>query len=74
MYLANTKRFSARKPYEREKLRIKCLQVGFNNNLSQTLDTIEDQISLHVFDEVSVSKTKNVRVKNKVQIFFQYEY
>lgn len=35
---------------------------------------MEDQISLHVFDEVSVSKTNNVRVKSKVQIFFQYEY
>lgn len=34
VYLANTKRFSAREPYEREKLSIKCLQVGFNNNLS----------------------------------------
>lgn len=58
VYLANTKRFSARTPYEREKLRIKCLQIGFRKDLSQTLDTTEDQISLHVFDEVSVSKTK----------------
>lgn len=35
---------------------------------------MEDQISIHVFDKVSVSKNNNVRVKNKVQIFFQYEY